>query len=393
MELLITVPTYWTHPRGRALEPGEGVFDHPTPLDDASPLPRLLESLARMEGAGSVRVLILVAPVVPSLALEAEARVRELAAPFADRLSVGVLGASALPALERLLERHGCPPETVDLRRYGGVRNLQLLAAQGLEAETVLFLDDDEEVPPDYPARVRRALEGNRVLGVAGPYHTPQGHPYLPEASPRGNPFLDKARILNAAVRRLVEAGATPVRTFLAFGGNLVLRSELAGQVPFDPWIPRGEDLDYVLNAALKGHPFWFHRDLWIVHRPPRDHEISPYLKMAQDVRRFLYEREKLLLAAARGYPAPALSELDPYPGTFLRDGLEAAAREALALRATPEAVEQWGGPEEIVAAAQARARRLAPRGLDLLRRWPALTRGARTYGPWRRVLGEAWLS
>ena len=44
--LSIVIPTYWGRPLGESPKPGDAIFDHPTPLDGDSTLPRLLKSLA-----------------------------------------------------------------------------------------------------------------------------------------------------------------------------------------------------------------------------------------------------------------------------------------------------------------------------------------------------------
>lgn len=134
-----------------------------------------------------------------------------------------------------------------------------------------------------------------------------------------------------------------------------------------------GEDLDYVLNARLAGFTFWLDKHLRITHLPPKRYATHPYLKLAEDVRRFIYQREKLRLAAERGLSVPALEELMPYPGRFLQDDLEAHALAALEAAATSEAVARCGHPQDVVARAIARARRLAPAYFDFSRRWPAL--------------------
>jgi len=373
--LTIVVPVYWGRPQGQAPRPGDAIFDHPTPLDGESTLPPLLESLTRQDGGPPFRLLVLVAPVAPELAIAAEERTRELLAPFAQTFPVEQVGPSDLPRFRQAAEEVGLEASVINLHTYAGVRNLQLLAAHALDSSAIVALDDDEVVPPDYLRIAAESLEREGVKGAAGFYEDDRGSIFLPEPSPSGNIFQDKPILMNEATRRLLDRPGRWVRTFVAFGGNMLFRQDLFTQVGFDPGITRGEDLDYVLNAHLAGVTFWLDKRLRITHRPPHWYNVSPYAKLAEDVRRFLYQREKLRRAREEGMDPPTPEALMPYPGRFLQEDLEEQALAALAAMATPEAVACWGTPEEIVSRAVERARRLAPAYFTFARRWPALVR------------------
>src|SRR5437660_9027744 len=72
----VVVPTYWTRPKG-AHQPGDALYDHPTPVDGEDTLEALLDSLAGLEADFSV--LILVAVTTEQVRAAAEQRVREIA--------------------------------------------------------------------------------------------------------------------------------------------------------------------------------------------------------------------------------------------------------------------------------------------------------------------------
>src|SRR5947209_258884 len=72
----VVVPTYWTRANG-AHQPGDDVYDHPTPVDGEDTLEALLDSLAGLEKDFSV--LILVAVTSEQVRAAAEQRVREIA--------------------------------------------------------------------------------------------------------------------------------------------------------------------------------------------------------------------------------------------------------------------------------------------------------------------------
>lgn len=389
MHAIVVVPTYWGRPQGEPPHSGDAVFDHPTPLDGESTLPRLLESLFAAQRAFPFDVLVVTGVVAADLAAQAEARVEDIL----ERARASASRARPSPRIFHIAPRHfaplqeaaeaaGLPRATFSPHTYPGVRNAHLAVPYALGYDVVIALDDDETVPPDYFHRVQEALTATEAGGMAGLYLDPAGSPYLMEEPARGNIFLDKARWMNATLRRLLSRGERWILTPVGFGGNMIVRRSLIERVGFDPHITRGEDIDYVLNAYMVGERFLLDTRLHIVHRPPRVYDTHPYAKLAEDVRRFLYEREKLRAAQmvdngpARGDAARLWQFVSewPYPGRFLADDVETHALEALHALADPGAVTRWGSPEDIVEEARERARRLAPGYLHFARAWPNLT-------------------
>ena len=147
----------------------------------------------------------------------------------------------------------------------------------------------------------------------------------------------------------------------------MVFHRDLFTRIGFDPGITRGEDVDYLINARLAGHCFWLDKELCVTHMPPEAYDTHPYAKLAQDVYRFIYEREKLEVIGLD----PA--QFDPYPGHFLRDDMATCALAALETLAEPEAVARFGPPREIVADAARGAQKTAPRYLEFAAAWPDL--------------------
>ncbi len=370
MKTVIVIPTYWTWSSERLDGPLEVNFDHPTPLDGESTLPRLLDSLARQERM-NFDVLVITAAVSPQLEAAASERVEAIMAPFRSRFSIAQFAAGELQLLRERLGRQGFDPETIGLNGYGQIRNNQLLIPHILEAEVVIALDDDETVAPDYVRRaaawVGREWRGNFIGGVAGPYLDAGGEWLLPEGKHAGNIFANKAAIMNAAARRLMEPGEALTVSPVAYGGNMVFHRALFSRVGFDPWIARGEDIDYVINARLQGWSFWFDRELTISHLPPQNYQSPVYARLRADVIRFVYEREKLARAGAD----PA--QFDPYPGRFLRDDLETHALAALQEQALEADVARWGLPETIIAQARHRAQETPARYAVFAQTWPRL--------------------
>jgi len=365
--VIIVIPTYWTWSSQRPDGPVEAVYDHPTPLDGESTLPRLLESLGA-PGGPEFGVLILTAVTHPELEKAAAGRVASLIAPFRAQHPIAQATEADAAAIRR---RRPSLAAHVQMRNYAGVRNLQLLLAHALGAEVIVALDDDETVAPDYIQTalhfVGREHAGEPVMGVAGLYLDAEGNVMLPERPRTGNIFLDKSAIMNDSTRALQATPGRLVPTPVALGGNMIFHRDLFTRVGFDPGITRGEDIDYLINARLAGHRFWLDKELLITHRPPEAYAALPYATLAQDVYRFVYEREKLRLASMD----PA--QFDPYPGRFLCNDLETHALPALQAQATPEALARCGSPHQIVATAARRAREASPRYLEFAARWPNL--------------------
>jgi hypothetical protein len=350
----IVIPTYWTWPSNEAHRSATAAYDHPTPLDGESTLAPLLEDLASQRAAG-FRVLVLVGLAHPDLGQSASARMRALLEPFRARLDLHLCDSAAVHHLYEALQPTALLSELIHLGKYAAIRNLQLLVPHILGAEAVIALDDDERVEPDYMEQslryVAQTMDGEKVLGLAGPYLQRDGGVLLSEAPAAGNAFRDKARHINAAVRILTAKGSGLIRSPMALGGNMVIHRELFRRVSFDPGITRGEDIDYLINARLQGIPWWFDPQLTIRHVPPRHLETPAYQRTREDVFRFIYEREKLRL---HGEVKPLW--LEPYPGALLGSDLESHAITALQPDAAPELVERLGSPEDIIARAHEHA-------------------------------------
>ncbi len=360
----VVIPTYWG--------PREGSpFDHPTPLDGESTLPRLLETLVRQSATPPFAVLVLLASVDPEAAAPASQIVAEIGAAYRDAYPLFIADHRAQLALSAALKRHDLDPSGLDLSSYAGIRNLQLLIPTALGAELIVALDDDELVSPMHVGRAHQTASvlaaGNLPFGIAGPYLNPGGSPFLPETASPAHLFAEKSFFMNQAIRQLLDDDDPFPRTPLALGGNMVFPRSLARRIGFDPCITRGEDIDYLINALLAGYHFYFDRLLAIEHRPPRHYESSAYAKLRHDVFRFTYQREKLRLA---GFAPQAF---DPYPGRLLRPDLLDHARMALTSEFPADGDERWGSPDSILESAQAYAETQAPKYVEFARGWPAV--------------------
>jgi len=192
MPIWVVIPTYW----GRS---GRALYDHPTPLQEQSTLPRLLDSLVAQINAPDFNVLVLIAAVTQQENNIARKRVIQILAPFQDRLKLSladgstaewIRGSSPMKSLSKI-------SSSISMQGYGNIRNLQLLIPASMGAEGVIALDDDEVVAADYLTRALKWVgkkRGSRaVTGVGGPYLDAKGSPYLPEPEMGTNPFAAKS--------------------------------------------------------------------------------------------------------------------------------------------------------------------------------------------------------
>jgi hypothetical protein len=358
----VIIPTYWGPHQGSP-------FDHPTPLDGESTLPRLLESLTRQLDAPPFSVLILAASVTTQDAGQVSWRLSEIAQEYRAAFPLAVADHRTLQVISQILDSQGLDRTGVDLASYAGVRNLQLLIPGALGAELVIALDDDEAVSPMH---VARACQTSGILtqwgipsGIAGPYLDSGGSAFLPEASEPAHLFDQKSALMNQTVRRMMEDDDPFPVAPMALGGNMVFPRSLFTQVGFDPGITRGEDTDYLINARLAAFDFRFDKLLAIEHLPPRHYEAPAYTRLRHDVYRFVYEREKLRLGGI------AAESFDPYPGRLLRGDLLDHARMALESGFADDEASQLGRPDTILEGAQAHAAAQAQKYFEFARRWP----------------------
>ena len=145
--IIIVIPTYWTWPSAKANGPVDAANDHPTPLDGESTLPRLLDSLVKLEGS-PFSVLLLTAVVHPYLEESAAQRVEALIRPYRPHFPINQFAAADLQLLRERVAAVDYDPSLVALRDYASVRNCQLIIPHLMGSEVVVALDDDEVVEP-----------------------------------------------------------------------------------------------------------------------------------------------------------------------------------------------------------------------------------------------------
>jgi len=363
LETLIIVPTYWTYEEG---EKGHEniIYDHPTPLNQNGTLSRLLESLKIIDG--KFGVLVISAASNFELKEQVETKVDKIIEPFKEIFSIAQFSFSDLEILRERLNKLGIKKKMVSLEGYGNIRNIQLILAQITGAQVVVGLDDDEIVTDkDYLKKIWEFIgkehDGKFVGGIAGFYRNKEGSNKVSKGETKSkNIFDNKLNIMDKAVEIIEKKQDRLVETNFVYGGNMVIHCQVFQNIPFDPYISRGEDIDYLINARMAGYHFFIDKELFIVHLPP-----PSGFHLQEDVKRFIYEKGKLDKTKEMPELNPVLAEsLEPYPGLFLHENLEARSLEV---------INKYNLSQKILEDAKNYTQEMLPRYFNFQKEWPHL--------------------
>jgi len=162
-------------------------------------------------------------------------------------------------------------------------------------------------------------------------------------------------------------------RSTIAFGGCLAIHREMFTKISFDPWIMRGEDIDYVINARLHGGDVYID-DEWIIrHDSPKTGRTDAE-RFRQNIYRLIYEHRKIEFAKSQVDLAQVTAKsLEPYPGSRISTSIPFQAFITGILRtvAGPNRAEYWRSAWDALGRANTYARRNCNNYFDLQRAWP----------------------
>ena len=376
---VVVIPTYWCGKRRRHSVERGVAYDHMTPIYQEGELGRCLESLIKVEGLGRIVVLVASEPGVENQAVE---RVRQIVSRYTS-LDVVVIGEVELGHIHRYLDANGLGgfDEAASLTGYGAIKNLGILVASIFGHDTVIFLDDDEIVTStDFLERAVHGIamktpNGAIITAKSGYFLDTEGRATSPDRVPWTDRFWNKAKGFNAWIEPALK-GPRLSRANVACGGCMVLHADCWGTIAFDPWIARGEDLDYVLSAHMYGVDLWFDNKLSVDHRPPADAQHPA--RFEQDVRRWFYELRKIEYAKTQiDLMQVSPRALEPYPGPWLTPSTARRARLTALLRAigNKNHLDHWRICTRATREAGAYAREMCGRYFELEHRWPAIVR------------------
>ena len=323
MNPAIVIPSFWDRGDRPAALGERGAYDYTTPID--KPLPELESCLSSLEQVrGVLRVIVLVvAP--PSCEESARARVNSICRAHMD-LNPLVIGAREAAHVEKAVARmaHHVAGETVSLRGYGAIRNMGLAVACVLGHDAVVFLDDDEVVlDENFLVNAVYGLgsltrQNLKVLVKSGFFVDEFDSPYSEPSDRWSEKYWSKSAEFNKVMEHAQTSRSRITRSNHLCGGCCALHAEAFTRVPFDPYITRGEDLDYVLDCRANGLDVWFDNEWFVRLRPPEEMAPAPSTFM-QDVHRWLYEYRKLdAMNARRDLRTITPESLMPYPAPWL---------------------------------------------------------------------------
>ena len=255
MNPVIVIPTFVSARRRKEGGSVLTTYDHATPISQPGELPRLLASLQKVRGAGQIIVLVVSEPSIENQAAE---KVQSVVSRFPS-LNTVVIGAPELALIQQRMEQLGLGKlqKEIGLSGYGAVRNLGLVMADVLGFDSVVFLDDDEVVDDaDFLQKAMYGLgkltkKGIPILAKTGFYFNSEGS-YLSKSQDKWyNHFWQQGKAFNKWISKAMR-GPRLSRSNHTCGGCLALHKEAFKRLSFDPWIARGEDLDYMLDPFLE---------------------------------------------------------------------------------------------------------------------------------------------
>ena len=319
----ICVPTYWTE-SAETTSGGPSIYDHPTELDKNGTLARMLDSFTRL--SGSFNVLIIATDTNNAVSQPVHRKVSQICQPFTNHFPIYLISKWNLKRINCHLKS-----QFLSLDGYGNVRNVQLVAPYVLGSKLVVGIDDDEIIDnPDYLIKVlnhfQDAKTKSAIGGLSGPYADEKGQCYIKDLDipdKETNRFRIKKHVINEAIKILVSAcsSANIVKSNMAFGGNMCIPRSTIESTCFDPFIRRGEDIDFVMNAKMNGIDFYFDADLKITHLPPdkpNENLEENKERVYADIERFIYMNEKLSYFEKTKNIKLNQNFFHPYPGVYL---------------------------------------------------------------------------
>lgn len=332
MKVTMVIPSYWARESGVGWKEGDAIYDHPTPLDSEGTLLRAIQSIDILRDKDFQLVIIAVA-TAEDIEKQVEKKVANIIKSTSATMGVEVLlfGASNLKQIHELLISDG-KKEDIDLlklRGYSNVRNICTFIPHILGSDVAVFIDDDEvfedrEFMSKAKEFIGKNIGGGIVNAVAGYYLQPDGDYHLKKRFRPWMRYWDNYERMNEAFDTVIGTDPRLKETPFVFGGNMIIHRNLFNVVPFDPRVPRGEDIDFLINAKMFGFTFFLDNQLSIKHLPPsKTHPI--WMQLREDRNRFIYERAKIenqreIKGMIKVYP----ENFDPYPGCFLKRDLEA---------------------------------------------------------------------
>ncbi len=190
-----------------------------------------------------------------------------------DRVHIYIMGARALSEIKKLRRND----LVIDNRGYGNIRNLQLITQILFDIPYQLNLDDDEVIINrkffHKTLEIEKMIEKeNNLVGVGGLYLNSRLSPNISQQK-KIIKEMNVFKMQSAVQQRLINFYKKKDWHFPAgvvFGGLNITNDKVAREVCFDPFVARGEDIDFLINAFFKNFLFGFSSNWSIIHKPPQ---------------------------------------------------------------------------------------------------------------------------
>lgn len=335
MNPVIVIPTFVSARRRKEGGSLLTTYDHTTPIAQSGELSRCLMSLQKVRGVGQIVILVASEPSIENQAAE---KIQAVAAQYPS-LNIVVVAAPELALIQQRMEQLGLGKlnKEIGLSGYGAIRNLGLVMANVLGYDSIVFIDDDEIVDDaDFLQKAMYGLgkltkKGIPILAKTGFYFNSSGS-FLSKSQDKWyNHFWQQGKAFNQWISKAMH-GPRLSRSNHVCGGCLALHKEAFKRLSFDPWIARGEDLDYLLDLRMYGSDIWFDNKWTLRHLPPETE--SEGTRFRQDIFRWLYEYRKMEYSRTQiDLLQVKPSSLEPYPGPFLEANITKRIRLTAILR------------------------------------------------------------
>ncbi len=331
MRATIVIPSYWSRMSTLPFDKDDVVYDHPTPLDMSGTLERALESIKILKNR-DFNVVVLACATARDIQPMVQEKVENMVLGFKDHFPIAVVSHAFEGRMrERLGESDaaaaGADPDVISLTGYSNIRNMCLVVTELLRSEVAVLFDDDEVYEdPEYLDKIFENVgterDGRFVGALAGYYQRPDGSYLLPPPEEWYMSEWPMIRSMNEAFRIIGEEPRLKPTPWV-FGGNMIIHRDVYRKISFDPHVRRGEDIDFLTNCKFFDIDFLLDRELAIKHLPPKTH-VPAWALFRENIYRFVYAREKLRRQVpVEGLRHVDVRELDPYPGSCMRDDLE----------------------------------------------------------------------
>ena len=333
MKTVMVIPSYWSREKSVGWKKQDAIYDHPTPLDEQGTLKRMLESINVLENK-DFDLIILAVPTNEEISNQVQEKVTDIVSSVSLDLNISVIGSSHIEQVKEYLNQSGKKDlaRLISINGYSNIRNLCLFLPAIKDADVAILIDDDEVfTDPLYLSKalehIKNPFDDRLQYAIAGYYVNSDGNYQVNSSFSSWMKFWDKKEKMNEAFDQIIGKSPRMKITPFVFGGNMIIPKEVFSTIMFDPYVPRGEDIDYLINARMHNIPFYLDNQLFIVHLPPSKSHPT-WQRLREDIFRFMYERKKIHCQKGKKTVVQP-EDLDPYPGCFLKKDLDDKIKKA----------------------------------------------------------------